>query len=57
MRSLNEDGKTVKDEVMVQADDVGIKIEAELEDEGNVEIDALVGANLPHDRAKLERGP
>lgn len=39
-----EDGAVKEEEVKVERDDVGIKIEAELEDEGRVEIQAIADA-------------
>lgn len=39
-----EDGAVKEEEVKVEKDDVGIKIEADLEDEGRVDIQALAGA-------------
>jgi hypothetical protein len=39
-----ENGVVKEEEVKVEKDDVGIKIEADLEDEGKVEIQAITGA-------------
>lgn len=39
-----EDGAVKKEEVKIEKDDVGIKIEADLEDEGKVKIHAIAGA-------------
>jgi endonuclease-3 len=39
-----EDGAVKEEEVKIAKDDVGIKIEADLEDEGRVDIQALAGA-------------
>ena len=49
-----EDGETRAvnvDEVVVQKDDVGVKLEADLQDGGKVEMQALGGAE---DNVKLE---
>lgn len=50
----SDEGEVVKEEVVVQADDVGIKVEAKLEDEGNIEMDAIVGAASRHKRGGNE---
>jgi hypothetical protein len=39
-----EDRAVKEEEVKVEKDDVGIKIEADLDDEGQVEIQAVAGA-------------
>jgi endonuclease-3 len=39
-----EDGAVKEEEVDIEKDDIGIKIEADLEDEGRVDIQALAGA-------------
>ena len=48
----NGDAKAVKiDEVVIETDDVGVKIEADLQENGKVEIQALGGAD---EQAKIE---
>lgn len=42
-----EDGVVKEEEVKVEKDDVGIKVEADLEDEGKVELQSIAGAPLP----------
>ena len=39
-----EDGAVKEEEAKIEKDDVGIKIEADLEDEGRVDIQAIAGA-------------
>jgi hypothetical protein len=43
-----DDGDVKEEEVKVEKDDVGIKIEADLEDEGKVEIQSIAGAPGAH---------
>jgi endonuclease-3 len=43
-----DDGVVKEEEVKVEKDDVGIKIEADLEDEGKVEIQSIAGAPGAH---------
>lgn len=52
-----ENGEDLEEEVVVQADDVGVKVEAKLEDEGNIEMDAVVRAASPRDRVGNDRKP
>jgi hypothetical protein len=44
-----DDGVVKEEEVKVEKDDAGIKIEADLEDEGKVEIQTIAGAPGAHD--------
>ena len=50
-------GGEVKSEVVVEADDVGVKIEADLEEEGKIEIQALASSEPdPTTNLTLEAG-